>query len=47
VSRAVRLVPALVAVLVLAATLAACAKRSEPSPPKGEVDTYPRAYPNE
>jgi hypothetical protein len=33
--------------LVLAATLGACAKRSEPAPPKDQVNTYPRAYPSE
>jgi hypothetical protein len=37
----------LVAILVLAASLAACAKRSEPAPPKDEVNTYPRSYPSE
>jgi len=36
----------LLAVLI-AAALAACAKRSEPLPPKDQVNTYPRAYPNE
>jgi hypothetical protein len=34
-------------VLVLAAALTACAKRNDPSPPKGEPNTYPRAYPSE
>jgi len=37
----------LVLVVILAATLAACAKRSEPAPPKDQVNTYPRAYPSE
>jgi hypothetical protein len=37
----------LILVLALAATLAACAKRSDPQPPKGEPNTYPRAYPSE
>jgi hypothetical protein len=44
---AARLVTQLVIVLVLAAGLAACAKRSEPAPPKGEINTYPRPYPSE
>jgi hypothetical protein len=43
VSRAVHLIAA----IVLVASLAACAKRSDPAPPKGEVNTYPRAYPSE
>jgi hypothetical protein len=42
-----RTISRLVVVLVLAAALAACAKRSEPSPPKDQVNTYPRVYPSE
>jgi hypothetical protein len=37
----------LILVIVLAATLTACAKRADPQPPKGEPSTYPRAYPSE
>ena len=37
----------LVLVLVLAATLVACAKRADPAPPKDQPNTYPRAYPSE
>ena len=37
----------LVLVVVLAATLGACAKRSDPAPPKDQANTYPRAYPSE
>jgi ABC-type uncharacterized transport system auxiliary subunit len=44
---AARLAAQLVVALVLAASLAACAKRSEPAPPKGEINTYPRPYPSE
>ncbi|HEX3500259.1 MAG TPA: hypothetical protein VHT04_13135 [Stellaceae bacterium] len=46
-SPAAHRVPVLLVVLVLAATLAACAKRSNPKPPQDEVNTYPRAYPSE
>jgi hypothetical protein len=34
-------------VLLLAAALAGCAKRSDPAPPKGEPNTFPRAYPHD
>ncbi len=34
-------------ILVVALALAACAKKGDPVPPKGQPDTYPRAYPNE
>jgi hypothetical protein len=37
----------LLVVLLIAATLAACAKRSDPAPPKDQVNTYPRPYPSE
>jgi hypothetical protein len=43
----VRSAARLLLMLVLAATLGACAKRSEPAPPKDQVNTYPRAYPSE
>ncbi len=33
--------------LVLALPLLACGKKAEPSPPPGELNTYPRHYPNE
>jgi len=42
-----RTISRLVAALALAAALAACAKRSEPAPPKDQVNTFPRAYPSE
>jgi hypothetical protein len=28
-------------------TLAACAKKADPSPPPGVLSTYPRIYPHE
>jgi hypothetical protein len=31
--------------LVIAASLAACAKKAPPLPPAGVRDTYPRTYP--
>ncbi len=37
----------LLGVLLIALALAACAKRNDPAPPKGQPDTYPRAYPSE
>lgn len=33
--------------LALALALAGCARKSDPTPPKGQPDTYPRAYPSE
>ena len=38
---------ALVLAAVLAAGLSACAKKSYPTPPAGEPDTYHRVYPSE
>ena len=35
------------AALLIALGLAACAKRNDPQPPKGEPSTFPRAYPSE
>ena len=40
------LVLALMLVL-LALPLVACGKKSEPGPPPGEANTYPRFYPHE
>jgi hypothetical protein len=40
-----RILLALAAGLLLAAPLAACAKKSAPLPPAGVADTYPRVYP--
>jgi len=37
---------ALVLLLVIGATLAGCGKKSDPRPPPGEVDVFPRFYPN-
>ena len=33
--------------LALLAVLAACGKRSDPAPPKGVPDSYPRTYPSD
>jgi predicted small lipoprotein YifL len=38
---------ALVLAAVLATGLAGCAKKSYPTPPPGEPDTYHRVYPSE
>ena len=40
-----RFLLALAAGALLAAPLAACAKKSAPEPPAGAPDTYPRVYP--
>jgi hypothetical protein len=37
----------IVAAMLIALALAACAKRSDPAPPKDQPNTYPRAYPSE
>jgi hypothetical protein len=36
-----------IAALLIAMGLAACAKRNEPIPPKDQPSTYPRSYPSE
>jgi hypothetical protein len=37
----------LLTALLIVLGLAACAKRNDPIPPKGEPSTYPRTYPSE
>lgn len=37
---------ALLAVLLIAATLAGCGKKGAPQPPPDEPNTFPRSYPN-
>ncbi|HTQ35369.1 MAG TPA: hypothetical protein VMI30_14475 [Stellaceae bacterium] len=36
----------IVMMLVVAALLAGCGKKGNPSPPPGEPNTYPRSYPS-
>ena len=42
-----RLLRRAVALILLALAVAACAKKSDPSAPSGEPNTYPRSYPSE
>ena len=37
----------LLALCLVALALASCGKKAAPSPPPGEPNTYPRAYPSE
>ena len=37
----------IVALLLIAVALAGCGKKSNPQPPPGVPDTYPRTYPSE
>ena len=39
-------VATLLALLILAATLAGCGKKGLPQPPPDEPNTYPRTYPS-
>jgi predicted small lipoprotein YifL len=44
--RATKTIARIALVLMVATVLAGCGKKGDPTPPPGEPNTYPRAYPH-